>query len=305
VVSSLVGSRGSYDSLVSSHTFDCDLGGRAYSPLISSASDSCPASPDGAGCARRWQERNRSNAKLWNLLDDDDSSRLNRTERIRNFESCWEDVPSLAVSTTCPTDDPCCGLRCGYGDGANVTLDVDICRCTCKDEDYSGQQCDQWVASHHLFHRVDHDNSSTISPSEDRQLDVPLHVAMSPLALLLPMIFAVAKVNKIAAQGDRRLEPPRGWSAVEPDGADRDRQTRPRRTGAASRCRGPVGTRNDRIEAIEAISSRRWTHRIDQWFISLYCLASLPPSIPITRARCCPVRPGSKKRVFPRGRRQT
>eukprot|EP01045_Picozoa_sp_COSAG04_P013341 COSAG04_NODE_942_length_9261_cov_7.725278_5_plen_1550_part_00 len=72
----------------------------------------CPRSPDGGGCAGRWQE-----------YDGD----------------AWQDAPPIVVDRWCPTDDPCCGIDCG-AHGTLVGSSTEACECRCADG-YSGDRC--------------------------------------------------------------------------------------------------------------------------------------------------------------------
>jgi hypothetical protein len=72
----------------------------------------CPVSPDGGGCAGRWQE----------------------------FDgSAWQDAPAIVVDRWCPALNPCCGMDCGaHGDLVGNSTEACVCRCA---DGYSGDRC--------------------------------------------------------------------------------------------------------------------------------------------------------------------
>eukprot|EP01045_Picozoa_sp_COSAG04_P014502 COSAG04_NODE_1091_length_8331_cov_12.367954_1_plen_1314_part_00 len=88
----------------SDHSTSCRSTGYDLHIKSSGNGGVCPLSPDGAGCAGRWQEQ---------------------TFDCR-YSFC--DAPGLAVST-CPADNPCCGIDCG----AHGRLDGASCACACSD----------------------------------------------------------------------------------------------------------------------------------------------------------------------------
>jgi hypothetical protein len=99
--------QGGYDS-------SCDSSG-----FISSSGNggSCEASPDGDGCADKWRE---------------------------NTHDCeagdaWCNNPSFAVST-CPVDEPCCGIDCGEHGTLTGDGNTEQCGCSCSG-DFVGDLC--------------------------------------------------------------------------------------------------------------------------------------------------------------------